>query len=39
MFDGKADTIMRVEGSSPKCDKASTEDTTGVEGRGMHSKG
>ena len=38
-FDGKADTIKRVEGSSPECVKASAEDTTGVEERGMYLKG
>ena len=38
-FDGKADTIKRVEGSSPERDKARVQDTTGVEERGMYSQG
>ena len=36
---GKADAVNEVEGSSPECDKASTEDTTGVEERGMPTEG
>jgi hypothetical protein len=39
MYDGKADTVMRVEGSSPGHEKVSVQDTTGVGERGMHSKG
>jgi hypothetical protein len=27
---GKADTVKQVEGNSPECEKASTEETTGV---------
>jgi hypothetical protein len=39
MNDGKADTVMRVEGSSPGHARVSVQDTTGVEERGMSSKG
>ena len=35
---GKADTVKRVEGSSPECVRASVQDTTGVEERGMSSQ-
>jgi hypothetical protein len=39
MNDGKADTVMRVKGSSSGHEKVSVQDTTGVEERGMSSKG
>ena len=29
-YEGKADGLQAPEGSSPGCDKASTQDTTGV---------
>jgi hypothetical protein len=35
----KADAVSGAEGSSPRCVRASTEGTTGVEERGMHSQG
>jgi len=38
-FGGKADAVIEVEGSSPGHARASAEDTTGVEERGMCSKG
>lgn len=34
----KADVVIVAEGSSPKCARASAEDTTGVEERGMKLK-
>jgi hypothetical protein len=36
---GKADVVIVAEGSSPECDRASAEDTAGVEEQGMSSKG
>ena len=36
---GKADAVKEVEGSSPEYEKASIQDTTGVEDQGMGSKG
>jgi len=36
---GKADAVSGAEGSSPRCVRASTKDTTGVEEGGMHSQG
>jgi hypothetical protein len=36
---GKADVFIVAEGSSPECERASTEETTGVEEQGMSSKG
>jgi len=36
---GKADVLILTEGSSPKHDKASVQDTTGVEEQGMSSRG
>jgi len=36
---GKADAVNEAEGSNPGCDKASVEDTTGVEEQGMSAKG
>jgi hypothetical protein len=38
-FGGKADAVMWVEGSSPGYARARVEDTTGVEERGIYSKG
>ena len=38
-FDGKADVVIVAEGSSPRHDRASDGDTTGVEEQGMSSKG
>jgi hypothetical protein len=38
-FDGKADAVIEVEGNSPGSERASIEDTTGVEERGIYSKG
>ena len=38
-FDGKADVVIEMEGSSPGYDKASVQDTTGVEEQGMSSRG
>jgi hypothetical protein len=35
LYSGKADAVKRVEGSSPGDDRASVQDTTGVEERGM----
>jgi len=36
---GKADVVIVAEGSSPEREKASAEETTGVEEQGMSSKG
>jgi hypothetical protein len=36
---GKADAVIEAEGNSPECARASAEDTTGVEERGMNLKG
>ena len=36
---GKADAVKKAEGSSPEYEKASIQDTTGVEDQGMGSKG
>ena len=36
---GKADAVKRAEGSSPGDARASVQDTTGVEERGMDLKG
>jgi hypothetical protein len=33
----KADVLLMTEGSSPGCDMASGQDTTGVEEQGMQS--
>ena len=38
-IDVKADAVNEAEGSSPECARASIEDTTGVEERGIYSKG
>ena len=38
-FGGKADAVIEVEGSSPGCARASVEETTGVEERGMSLRG
>ncbi len=38
-FDGKADVLILTEGSSPGYAKASVENTTGVEERGMYLQG
>jgi hypothetical protein len=35
---GKADAVIEAEGNSPECARASAEDTTGVEERGMNLK-
>jgi hypothetical protein len=35
----KADAVSGAEGSSPRCVRASAEDTSGVAERGMHSQG
>ena len=38
-FSGKADAVNEAEGSSPGDARASVQDTTGVEERGMSLKG
>ncbi len=38
-FGVKADVLILTEGSSPGYAKASIKDTTGVEERGIYSKG
>ena len=35
---GKADAVNQAEGSSPGCERARVQDTTGVEERGMKLK-
>ena len=39
LYSGKADAVMQAESSSPECDKASVQDTTGVEEQGMRTEG
>jgi len=36
---GKANAVIEAEGSNPGHEKASVEDTTGVEEQGMSSRG